>query len=249
MSSSAVAPLGTVTGVGLGEDAFVPRHDGVGARRDVVEAIAALGVGHREERMAEHQDERAHVRMDLAEDPHDSRPIEPDRLGPAGGIAAEIERRRLREREHVVVDAIAVRKIDDRAGRDRQHVRRERLVALIHDGVSRLVLLERAARRGFQIHDRLHGIRARWRAPWRRRRTRWDAVPRPAAGRRTSMRPRIDAVGGAHRRESAGPPATGPRRALASRARREPQRTQRTQENPGHREDMGTTLPSVSPQR
>ena len=75
-------------------------------------------------------------------------------LGVAGGVAAEIEARRLREREHVVVERVAVGEVDGRARRDRQHVRHERLVALVHHGVAGFVCLERAARRGFQIDDR-----------------------------------------------------------------------------------------------
>ena len=50
----------------------------------------------------------------------------------AGGVAAEIERPRLRERKHVVVERSQFGKVDGRAGRDREHVRHERLVALIH---------------------------------------------------------------------------------------------------------------------
>ena len=49
-------------------------------------------------------------------------------------------------------------KVDGRAGRDGQHVRHERLVALIHDRVPRLGLLERAARRRFEVDDRLQAI-------------------------------------------------------------------------------------------
>ena len=72
-SSSATPPSGTVIGRGSDDSAFVPGDHAVGARRHVVDAIAAVGVGHREERMAEDEDERVHVRVDVAEDADDAR--------------------------------------------------------------------------------------------------------------------------------------------------------------------------------
>ena len=65
----------------------------------------------------------------------------------------------LREREHVVVRRVAVGKIDDGADHDRQHVRHERLVALIHHGAAGLALFEGAARRGFEIDDAAAQVR------------------------------------------------------------------------------------------
>ena len=109
-------------------------------------AIAAVGVGHREERMAEDQDEGVHVRVDVAEDAHDAGAIEATDLRVAGGVAPEVERLRLREREHVVVEAVGVGKVDRRAGHDREHVRHERLVALIHHARGRLRGLSNAPR-------------------------------------------------------------------------------------------------------
>ena len=46
-------------------------------------------------------------------------------------------------------------------GGDRQHVGDERFVALIHDRARRLGLLERAARRRFEIDDRARAVRQR----------------------------------------------------------------------------------------
>ena len=74
-------------------------------------------------------------------------------------IVAQIEGFRLRERKHVVVEGIAVREVDNRAGRDREQVRDERLVALIHHGAPRVGPFERAALRGFEIDDRSQAVR------------------------------------------------------------------------------------------
>ena len=113
----------------------------------------APGVGHREEGVREHEDERVHVRVNFAEDAHDPGPVETNGLGPAGGVAAEIKAPDLRQREDIVVDAIAVRELDRGASRDRQHVRHERLVSLIHDGPGGFGLFERTPRRCLEIHD------------------------------------------------------------------------------------------------
>ena len=59
---------------------FVPRDDGVGARRHVLEPVRPSGVGDGEVAVREHEDERAHVRMDVAEHAHDARAIEAHRL-------------------------------------------------------------------------------------------------------------------------------------------------------------------------
>ena len=72
----------------------------------------------------------------------------PDRVPP------EVERACLRKREDIVVDAIAVRELDSRAGRDREHMGNERLVALVHHRPCRLVLFECAARGDLQVYDR-----------------------------------------------------------------------------------------------
>src|SRR5436190_18399533 len=70
---------------------LVPDRQRVGARRHPVDAIPPLVVGHREIAVREDEDEGAHVRVDLAEDAHDPRPLEPYRLGLAGGVASEGE--------------------------------------------------------------------------------------------------------------------------------------------------------------
>src|SRR5215471_19239806 len=109
--------------------------------------------------MAEHEDEGVHVRVDVAEHPHDAGPVEPYGLGVPRRVTTEVELSGLREREHVVVDPIAVWEIDDRAGRDRQHVRDEPLAALVHDRTGSLDLFESAPRRGIEVDDRLQTIR------------------------------------------------------------------------------------------
>src|SRR5580765_4232661 len=81
-------------------DTFIPRRHRVGAGRNAIDSVAALVVGHREEAMGEHENERIHVRMDVAEDPHDAWIAESHRLRSSLRIAAEIERPRLRQRKH-----------------------------------------------------------------------------------------------------------------------------------------------------
>ena len=116
--------------------------------------------------------------------------IEEDRLGPAGGIATEIERLRLREREDVVVRLVVVREVHRRARDNREHVRHERLVALIHPRARLVARVERRARRRIEID---HAPPAIGRIVRRR-----DSRP-PTSGRRsvdaeisrTSIRPRI----------------------------------------------------------
>ena len=90
---------------------LVPRHDGVRPGRHVVDAVPAFLVRHGEVAVREHEDERAHVRMDVAEDADDARAVEADGLRAACGIAAEIEAARLREREDVVIGAVVVREV------------------------------------------------------------------------------------------------------------------------------------------
>ncbi len=144
---------GTVTGRASATDASCHMRDGVGAGRHVVDPVAAVGVGDGEEAVREHQDERAHVRMDVAEDAHDARPLEADGLRSARRVAPEIEAAHVGQREHVVIGAIVVREVDDRADGDRQHARHEALVALIHADAALVRLAERAARRALEIHD------------------------------------------------------------------------------------------------
>ncbi len=104
--------------------------------------------------MVEDQDERVHVRVDVAEHAHDAWMIEPHGLRVARAVAPQIEALTLREREHVVVGAIVVREVDGRPDRDGEQVRHERLVALIHPRACGFAVLERALRRGLEVHDR-----------------------------------------------------------------------------------------------
>ena len=92
-SSSATPPSGTVIGRASDEVPSFHAIDAVGAGRHVLDAVAPLAVGHREERMAEDEDEGVHVRVDVAEHAHDAGPIEADRPRVAGRVAPEIERR------------------------------------------------------------------------------------------------------------------------------------------------------------
>ena len=103
--------------------------------------------------MRENEDEGAHVRVNIAEDANDARPIETDRLGVARCIASEIERLGGRQREDVMVRLVVVREIHRRSSNDGQHVRHERLVPLIQLDPHVIPLLECGARRRLQIHD------------------------------------------------------------------------------------------------
>ena len=142
----------TTTFCDLGADRLVPRHDGVGPGRHAVEPVAAVVVGDREVMVREDEDECTHVRVDVAEDPDDAGVIEPDRLRAAGGVAPEVERGRLRVREHVVVGLIVVGEVDRRAGHDREDVRHERLVRLVHPRALD-PFVERRARRVLEGDD------------------------------------------------------------------------------------------------
>ena len=162
--------------------------DAVGAGRDVVDPVAPLGVGHREERVAEDQDERVHVRVDVAEHAHDAGAIEADGLRPAGGVAAEVEAR-------------ASSRAKTRCGRCGRCSGNSTVVPVVIASTwgtkvslrwsitarRRLGLLERAARRRFEIHDRRASASASGAAARRGRR-------RPAAGARAAgERPQLDA--------------------------------------------------------
>ena len=116
--------------------------------------------------MAEHEDVGVHVRVDVAEDADDARLVEADGLGPPGRIATEIEPAGLREREDVVIDRVGVGKVYRRAGHDREDVRHEGLVALIHHGPSAVIGFERPAWRRLEVDDRAQQI---GQVAWRRR--------------------------------------------------------------------------------
>ena len=115
------------------------------------------------------------------------------RLRAPAGVAAEIEALGARQREDVVVGAIAVGEVDDSAGRDGQQPRYEGLVALVHDRAPGLRLVEGAARRGVEIDQAAPDVG--------RRRDRFapPCSPTPgrgaggAASRRMSSRPRMRA--------------------------------------------------------
>ena len=85
--------------------------------------------------LIQHQNRRAHVRVDVAEHLHDAGLREPAGLLWPFGIAAEVEAGRPRQRKHVVEDRIVVGKLDRRSARDGHHVRNERLVLLTEFGL------------------------------------------------------------------------------------------------------------------
>ena len=190
---------------------------GVGAGRDVVDAVAALGVGDREEAVAEHQDEGAHVRVDVAEHPHDARAVEAHRLRAAGGIAPEVERLRLREREHVVVGRgrcsgsppscpTVMASTWGTNVSSRWSMRARGCVALV----------ERAARRGLQVDDAAAAVGAAGAAGIAEPPRRWGAA---GLARRL---PELDAAAQRRRRRGAARPGrpAGPRLRRAGRSPR-----------------------------
>src|SRR4051794_26023293 len=91
--------------------------------------------------------------MDVTEHPHDAWPVEADRFRMPGRVAAEIEGLGFRERKNVVIEPVGIWKIDGRAGGDREHVRYERLVALIHHRMAAVAGFERAARCRVEVDD------------------------------------------------------------------------------------------------
>src|SRR5437867_5211781 len=116
--------------VGHGSDSLVPSDDGVLSRRDVVDDEPARGVGLREQRILEDEDDRAHVGVDVAEHLNDAGTLEHERLRRAAGITAEVKLLRAREREDVVKDAVLVREVHRRAASHGDDVRREALLTL-----------------------------------------------------------------------------------------------------------------------
>ena len=198
--------------------------------------------------MREDQDEGVHVRVDVAEHAHDARTIEPDGLRAPGGVAAEVEAPRLREREDVVVRAVVVGEVDRRAHRHRQQVRDERLVPLVHRHATAVAVFERALRRRLEVHDRA--------PPFDTSRT--GPSPRsPADGRRSVS----EAAAAARRGREWSRPASAPARARqrrqqghagrrrwpTERARSEPQRHlqrgQRRRPHPPRVRSLCCTLP------
>src|SRR3989442_4094610 len=75
--------------------------------------------------------------MNVAEQPADARPIEPDVLDGDDRVHAEVELPAVLERENVVEDPIGVWKLHRRPDAHDQHLRKELQVALIEDGLGR----------------------------------------------------------------------------------------------------------------
>ena len=73
-------------------------------------------------------------------------------------VAAQIERTRSGQRKHVVEGRVAIRKLDRRPRRDREDVRHELLVALIHARVGRRVAGRRQWGRRLEIDDHAAAI-------------------------------------------------------------------------------------------
>jgi hypothetical protein len=80
--------------------------------------------------------------MNVAEQAADAFLVERNVLDGSHRIDAEIELLAVAEREDVVEDAIAVGQFDDRADAHRQHVRRERQVALVAHENAAVIKLE-----------------------------------------------------------------------------------------------------------
>ena len=138
-------------------------------------------------------------------------------LRAAARVAAEVEAVPLREREDVVVRAVAVGEVHGGAGGHGQHVGHERLVALVHDRARLAGQLEgaRAARVSRYTTLRRRSGRPGVRARPRRR---WRAGPRPAAGSRLHLhRPRmVPRRGGSAANAAAAARRARPRRAPAA---------------------------------
>ena len=189
-SSSATAPgLDAQLAAGA-HGPVVPDRERVAARGHGLQPIAPVGVGGREEAVREHQHVGAHVRVDLAEDTHDTRPVEDDRARLAARVAAQVEAARLREREDVVVDAVAVREVDRAADGDREHRRDEGLVALVEHRAPGRRRLESRLRCRLEIHDAATAVGglARRRHP---ELGHGGPLARGGRARRISIRPRI----------------------------------------------------------
>lgn len=102
-------------------------------RRHALDAEASLRVAHGERVVLEHHHVGDHARVDVAVDGHQPGPLERDAARRvAAAILAEVERVQRRDREHVVVDAVAVRERDRLPGHDREDARPETL-ALLHE--------------------------------------------------------------------------------------------------------------------
>src|SRR6185503_7403245 len=121
-------------------DVLVPSDDDVVALGHVADREVVGIVGRCEERIGQHENDGAHIRMNVAEHLHGSRAIEGYRAGLPFRVAAEIEplgAGRRRERKDVVIHVVFVREVDGRALENGQHMRHEPFVVLRDASVRR----------------------------------------------------------------------------------------------------------------
>ena len=104
----------------------------------------------------------------------------------------EIKTLGAREREHVVINEVAVRKIDDRADHDGEDVRDEAFVTLIHGRAARVPFIERGPRRRLEIHHSAAQVRKVARA--RRARSRDVGPPLDRLVELANLEPAPDAA-------------------------------------------------------
>src|SRR5271166_4577643 len=83
-------------------------------------------------RRRQHENYRAHRRMNVAEDADDAWPLKPDGARAAGRVQADVEYLAAIAGKGVMEDGIAVGKVDRGSGHYRQNVRREHLIFLQH---------------------------------------------------------------------------------------------------------------------
>src|SRR2546426_150827 len=137
-----------------GAGPLVPGVDGVGSGRDVADLEGTTGIRRREEGTIQDDDHRAHVGVDVAEHPDHPRLFEPDEPRGSARVAPQVERRGLREREHVVIDRIHVGKLHGGPFEDWQNMGDEALVALLHpQRPCRRGSLARRGAVGLQVDD------------------------------------------------------------------------------------------------
>src|SRR6185312_760133 len=103
-----VAELGQVAGAG----AFVPDVQLVVAGGDAAQLEASGGIAHRVPRAGHGEDDRAHLRVDVAEDVREAGAVELARARLAGLVEPEIEGPGIAQREYVVEVRVEVGKGD-----------------------------------------------------------------------------------------------------------------------------------------
>src|SRR5580765_4510737 len=102
----------------VGMPELAPDDERVRSRRYAGNRVPAIVVRHSEERVAEHEDVGAHVRMDVARDGHDAGRIELVAPGAARRVAPEIEAVAApHEREDIVKRCVVVRELHEGPGR------------------------------------------------------------------------------------------------------------------------------------